>query len=121
MSYVHPCGMHLCSVFRGLFESSHVEGTTSIHYVTNLNALFVFDNHQLNARIEAAEKAIDQMTKLMTQLATSGVLPKDIASKAQDIQSEAQAITADVKHALSGREESIVCFQLLFHSLPACR
>lgn len=70
---------------------------------------YLFYNHQLNARIEAAEKAINQMTQLMTQLAISGALPKDIASKAHDIQSEAQAITTDVKHALTPRDEH-VCF-----------
>lgn len=77
--------------------------------------LFVFDIHQLNARVEAAEKAIDQMTKLMTQLAISGALPEEIASKAKDIQSEANAITTDAKDAqmLSAIERPAVCFHLL--------
>lgn len=75
--------------------------------------LFVFDNHQLNARVKAAEKAIDQMTKLMTQLAISGALPEEIASKAKDIQSEANAITTDAKNALSVTEKADVCFHLL--------
>lgn len=73
-----------------------------------MNSTFVFYNHQLSARIEAAEKAIHQMTQLMTQLATSGALPKDIATKAHDIQTEVQAITTDAKQ-VTAREERVVC------------
>lgn len=72
--------------------------------------LFVFYNHQLSARIEAVEKAIDQMTQLMTQLATSGALPKEIVSKAKVIQSDAQAITTDARQAIRVDEKRDVCF-----------
>lgn len=53
--------------------------------------------HQLAARMQAAEKAIATMADLLTQLAASGALPKEIAGIAGGLRSNVEAIKAEAE------------------------
>ncbi|CAG5023666.1 unnamed protein product [Parnassius apollo] len=46
---------------------------------------------QVNARVQAAEKAISRMTGLLTQLAAAGAMPEDLAQKLNDVKLELAA------------------------------